>query len=62
MVQGHVDGVGVIVGIEAEGRGKRMRIEVPEPLIRYVVEKGSITVDGVSLTVAAIGQRKSRSP
>ncbi len=54
IVQGHVDGVGVIVGIEAEGEGKRMRIEVPEPLIRYVIEKGSITVDGVSLTVATI--------
>jgi len=54
IVQGHVDGVGLIVGIEVEGEGKRMRVEVPEPLIRYVIEKGSITVDGVSLTVAAV--------
>ena len=54
IVQGHVDGVGVIAGIEAEGQGKRMRLMVPDALGRYVIEKGSITVDGVSLTVAAV--------
>jgi riboflavin synthase len=54
IVQGHVDGVGEILTIQQEGEGKRMRIRVPEVLARYVVEKGSITVDGVSLTVAAI--------
>jgi len=54
IVQGHVDGVGEILGMEAEGDGKRMRLGVPERLTRYMVEKGSITVDGVSLTIAAL--------
>jgi riboflavin synthase len=54
IVQGHVDGVGVIVDIGAEGQGKRIRLRVPDALGRYVIEKGSITVDGVSLTVAAV--------
>jgi riboflavin synthase len=54
IVQGHVDGVGVIAAVEPEGEGKRMRLRVPDALSRYVIEKGSITVDGVSLTVAAV--------
>ncbi len=54
IVQGHVDGVGVIAAIEAESQGRRMRLMVPDALGRYVIEKGSITVDGVSLTVAAV--------
>jgi riboflavin synthase len=54
IVQGHVDGVGEVLAIEAEGDGKRMRLRVPERLTRYMVEKGSITVDGVSLTIAAM--------
>jgi riboflavin synthase len=54
IVQGHVDGVGVIVAVEPEGQGKRIRVRVPVALSRYVIEKGSITVDGVSLTVAAV--------
>jgi riboflavin synthase len=58
IVQGHVDGVGEILAIEHEGEGKRMRIRVPEDLARYLVEKGSITVDGVSLTVAVIDGRE----
>jgi riboflavin synthase len=53
IVQGHVDGVGVIVEVEPEGQGKRIRLRLPDDLSRYVIEKGSITVDGVSLTVAA---------
>lgn len=53
IVQGHVDGVGVVVTDEPEGMGRRLGIDLPETLVRYVVEKGSITVDGVSLTVAA---------
>ena len=52
VVQGHVDGVGTVRAISAEGKGSRLRIEVPPRLMRYVVEKGSITVDGISLTVA----------
>jgi riboflavin synthase len=55
IVQGHVDGVGVVSSIAQEGEAVRMRIELPERLGRYVVEKGSITVDGVSLTVTAVG-------
>lgn len=55
IVQGHVDGVGTVTGIDAEGEARRVRIELPEALAKYVVEKGSITVDGVSLTVTAVG-------
>jgi riboflavin synthase len=54
VVQGHVDGVGEILSIEVVGEGKRMRLRVPGRLTRYMVEKGSITVDGVSLTIAAL--------
>jgi riboflavin synthase len=54
IVQGHVDGVGTIVAIEAEGEARRIRIGVSEGLAPYLVEKGSITVDGVSLTVTAV--------
>jgi riboflavin synthase len=53
-VQGHVDGVASVVGVEAEGDGKRVWFAPPAELLRYVVEKGSITVQGVSLTVAAV--------
>ncbi|MEO8476386.1 MAG: riboflavin synthase [Actinomycetota bacterium] len=53
MVQGHVDGVGVVMAVDPdEGGGARLRIEVPSSLLRYVVDKGSVTVDGVSLTIA----------
>jgi len=53
MVQGHVDGVGVVRSVETEGDGKRIWLDAPQELQRYTVEKGSIAVDGVSLTVAA---------
>ena len=53
-VQGHVDGVGRIQSVEAEGEGLRVFVEAPEDVLRYCVEKGSITVDGVSLTVAEL--------
>jgi riboflavin synthase len=53
-VQGHVDGVGTVRSIELEGEGKRVWIEAPPELMRYLVEKGSITVEGVSLTVAGL--------
>jgi len=52
-VQGHVDGVGTVVAVERERDGVRVGIEAPEPLFRYIAMKGSIAVDGVSLTVAA---------
>ena len=53
-VQGHVDGVGTVTSVEAEGDGIRLTVEAPEELRRYVVEKGSVTLQGVSLTVAAL--------
>lgn len=51
LLSGHVDGVGRIAAIEPEGRSQRWWIEVPRPLLRYIVAKGSVGVDGVSLTV-----------
>jgi riboflavin synthase len=53
-VQGHVDAVGRITATEPEGEGARLRIEAPPDLLRYCVEKGSIAVQGVSLTIASL--------
>ena len=53
-VQGHVDGVGRVAAATPEGDGLRLRLEVPPELLRYCVEKGSIAVQGVSLTIAAL--------
>jgi riboflavin synthase len=53
-VQGHVDGVGRIRALEPEGESRRVTIEAPPDLLRYCVEKGSIAVDGVSLTIATL--------
>ena len=53
IVQGHVDGTGTVRAITPEGDGVLMQVECPPEVLRYVVEKGSITVDGVSLTVAS---------
>ena len=53
-VQGHVDGLGAIGSVEAEGDGLRVVVEAPPEILRYCVEKGSITVDGVSLTVSEL--------
>jgi riboflavin synthase len=55
VVQGHVDGVGVVSATREDGFSRIVTIGAPPELLRYVVEKGSIAVDGVSLTVAAIG-------
>ncbi len=55
MVQGHVDGTGTILDRKPGDRWDVVRISVPPQLARYVVEKGSIAVDGVSLTVSALG-------
>lgn len=54
IVQGHVDGTGTVTSIDLEGDSHRMRITLTPALARYVAEKGSITVDGVSLTVTAV--------
>ncbi len=53
-VQGHVDGTGTVASVESTEDGVRIRVEAAPGLLRYCVEKGSITVDGVSLTVAAV--------
>jgi riboflavin synthase len=53
-VQGHVDAVGRVQSVEAEGEGLRVFVEAPDDVLRYCVVKGSITVDGVSLTVAEL--------
>ena len=54
IVQGHVDGVGEVEWTEAEGAARVVRVATSPELLRYVVEKGSIAVDGVSLTVASV--------
>ena len=56
IVQGHVDGVGSILGVAAEGDSIRVRVDVPANLDPYLVEKGSIAVDGVSLTVTGVSE------
>jgi riboflavin synthase len=54
IVQGHVDGVGAVAAVTAEDGGVVMEVGIDEALRRYVVEKGSVTIDGVSLTVAGL--------
>jgi len=54
IVQGHVDGIGRVQSIEAEGEGLRVIVEATADTLRYCVEKGSITVEGVSLTIAEL--------
>jgi riboflavin synthase len=53
-VQGHVDGLAEITAIDPEGQGVRMAVKVPQNLSRYMVEKGSIALNGISLTIAAL--------
>ena len=54
IVQGHVDGVGAVAEVSDQGASREVRFSAPPALLRYVVEKGSVTVDGVSLTVAGV--------
>ena len=54
VVQGHVDAVGRIRSVAPEGDSRRVWVDAPETIVRYCLEKGSIAVDGVSLTVAAL--------
>jgi len=56
-VQGHVDAVGHIRSVAAEGGGRRVWIDAPADVLRYLVDKGSIAVEGVSLTVAGLDER-----
>jgi riboflavin synthase len=54
LVSGHVDGIGAVVSVLAEGNAWRYRFRVPPEIGRYLIEKGSVAVDGISLTVAEI--------
>ena len=58
MVSGHVDGVGRLVGIEQDARSWRLEFEVPPALTRFVAAKGSICLNGVSLTVNTVEGRR----
>ncbi|HWK19053.1 MAG TPA: riboflavin synthase [Solirubrobacteraceae bacterium] len=57
VVQGHVDGVGTVTAVSDDGFARRVEIEAPSEVLRYVVAKGSIAIDGVSLTAAEVDQR-----
>jgi len=54
IMQGHVDGLGTVADVREDGFARLIRIDAPPELLRYVVEKGSIAIDGVSLTVSAV--------
>jgi riboflavin synthase len=56
IVQGHVDGVGEVVAVEEDGFARRLRIALDPDLLRYAIDKGSIALDGVSLTIADLGE------
>lgn len=56
MVSGHVDDVALCVAVEADGECWRLSIQVPDPLARFIAPKGSVALDGVSLTVNAVAQ------
>lgn len=62
VVQGHVDGVGVLLEREPLGNWERLRFGVPGNLARYIAEKGSIAIDGVSLTVTAVSPAAETNP
>ena len=55
LVQGHVDGTGEVRAVSEDGFARRLELAAPAELVRFIVERGSVTVDGVSLTVAGIG-------
>jgi len=56
LVQGHADGTGLVTSVSADGFARRLAIAVPDEVRRYVVARGSVAVDGVSLTVSALGR------
>ncbi|MCH5278988.1 MAG: riboflavin synthase [Christensenellaceae bacterium] len=57
IVTGHIDGVGTVIGHRREGIATRVTVAAPQEILRYIVEKGSIAIDGISLTVAAVTDR-----
>ena len=58
MVSGHVDAVGTLMGAHADARSWRLEFELPAPLMRFVAPKGSVSIDGVSLTVNGVADRR----
>jgi riboflavin synthase len=56
IVQGHVDGVGEVLGVRPEGEAEIWEFGAPDAVLRYCVEKGSICVDGISLTIVSVGE------
>jgi riboflavin synthase len=58
LVSGHVDAVGGLESVTEDARSRRLQFELPAPLMRYVAPKGSICIDGVSLTVNGVGDRR----
>jgi len=58
LVSGHVDGVGQVMGLAEDARSRRVTVAAPAELARYIARKGSIAVDGVSLTVNAVTERE----
>jgi riboflavin synthase len=54
VMQGHVDAVGTVRSVEPEGGGRRVWVDTPPEVLRYCVEKGSVAIDGTSLTIAAL--------
>jgi riboflavin synthase len=58
VVQGHVDGTGTIASVTPDGFAKRVWIELPDELLDYVVERGSVAIDGVSLTISGLDENR----
>jgi riboflavin synthase len=56
VVQGHVDGTATVAGSEPDGIARRLRLSLPDDLLALVVERGSIAIEGVSLTISALGE------
>ncbi len=56
IVQGHVDGVGEVAAVTEDGFARRIRVALPPELMRYVIERGSIALDGISLTATELGE------
>ena len=61
IVSGHIDGTGEIVSMQREDNAVWVEVETPPQLLRYIVEKGSIAIDGISLTVAKVTDSSFRS-
>lgn len=58
-VQGHVDDTGIIIDLSEHGSDHRLEIEIPENLLKYCIDKGSLTIDGISLTIAELTDKSA---